>query len=51
MCTIATSTNKLYLWGMNPQFNTLDNYTQLKPKNQIEKAKITSDNQLQITYE
>lgn len=35
MCTVAASTNKIYIWGINSDFNTLDNYVQFKPKNQI----------------
>ena len=33
--TVVTSTNKIYVWGMNKEFGTLENYGQIKPKNQI----------------
>jgi len=44
--TVATSTNKIYVWGMNSQFNTLDNHVQLKPKNQIESIKIVNESKI-----
>ena len=47
---MAASTNKLYVWGMNDEFKTLDNFYVIKPKNQIEKFTIVNK-KIEIIYE
>lgn len=35
-CTVAASTSKMYVWGLNQEFKTLDNYAQVKIKQPVE---------------
>lgn len=49
---MAATTNKLYLWGMNTEYNSFENMIMIKPQNQqrIDKIEV-KDNRLFIYYD
>jgi hypothetical protein len=50
--TVVATTNRVYLWGLNIEFNTLEKPILIKPQKEsrVEKVNII-DNKLEITYE
>lgn len=50
--TVAASTNRLYLWGMNKEYKTYENSIMLKPQPNTRLEKITIvNNELFVTYD
>ena len=50
--TVAATTNRLYLWGMNTEFNTLEKAVLIKPHKESRVDKVNAlDNKLEIVYE